>query len=135
MKIYDKLKQIENEFNGNEYFEHGVSFCIGFDALDINIPLKKAVKNVLVEYKAICETEEIKLEKISDFKSDICALFLEWHLDVISIDVIEALDKNVKVYKFSEDTKVGCSYGNINSVFRIIECENEYILVELYVVD
>ena len=101
MKIYDKLKQIENKFNGNEYFEHGVSFCIGFDALDINIPLKKAVKNVLVEYKAICEPEDIKLEKISDFKSDISELFMEWHLDVISIDVIEALDTNYQ-YQLGE---------------------------------
>lgn len=133
--IYDKLKTIENELNGNEYFEHGVTYCIGFDSLDVNLPIGMAIKNQLVKYEVLEESEELYIEKIEDYLRDIDTLFQEWHLDMITNSVLKVLSDNAIVYKVLDDCTIYYSKGSLCSVFRVIEMLNERILVELYIID
>ena len=55
--LYEELKSIENLIEGNEYFDGGVSYCVGIDKIDGAVSLDFAIKKCLLEMEAIVSSE------------------------------------------------------------------------------
>ena len=57
--LFEELKRIENQIEGNEYFDGGVVYCITIDKIDHAQPLDCAVYQFLSE---VTEEPEINVE-------------------------------------------------------------------------
>ena len=131
--LFEELKCIENQIEGNEYFDGGVAYCIAIDKIDHALPLDCAVHQFLSE---VTEEPEINVEitAIKEPKSELRNLCIQWHLDdEITNKILELVDDDTRVYKGCEDY-VYVSLG-VSEIYRIIEKENERVVIDFYVTD
>ena len=81
-KLSKELKSIENLIEGNEYFDGGVSYCVGIDKIDGAVSLDFAIKKCLLEMEAIVSSEmKIVITPIKYPRDEIKNLCTEWHLN------------------------------------------------------
>lgn len=134
--LYEKLKSIENLFEGDEYSEGGVSYYITFYKIDDTISLDFALKNILLDMEAIQSFEEnIVITPIKCPQNEIRKLCEEWHLrEQISNKIISLIDNDKKMYRCCDDYEY-ISKGCVCEIFRIVENGSERILVDFYLVD
>lgn len=134
--LYEELKSIENLIEGNEYFDGGVSYCVGIDKIDGAVSLDFAIKKCLLEMEAIVSSEmKIVITPIKYPRDEIKNLCTEWHLnEQICNKMLSLIDEDTKLYRCCDDYEY-ISKGVIGEIFRIIEKGQERILVDFYVVD
>lgn len=134
--LYEKLKNIENLIEGNEYFDGGVSYCVTFDVLDNSLSFDFAIKNRLLEMKAIKSSENnMVITPIKQPKNEMKNLCDKWHIDEqVCNELLCVIDDDTKLYKCCDDYEY-ISYGTIGEIFRILESGQEKVLVDFYISD
>ena len=137
----EKRNKMSNEANVNignsgEYFDGGVSYCVGIDKIDGAVSLDFAIKKCLLEMEAIVSSEmKIVITPIKYPRDEIKNLCTEWHLnEQICNKMLSLIDEDTKLYRCCDDYEY-ISKGVIGEIFRIIEKGQERILVDFYVVD
>ena len=133
--IFEKLKSIEKTIEGTEYFTNGVAHYFSVDKLDITDSLQLAIKQHLIQMKAIDPTENVTLTLIDNPQNDIKTLCDEWHFDKSVIaGILSIVDGTTKVYKCCEDFEY-IAIGNVGDIFRILVTKQEIVFLEFYIVD
>ncbi len=130
--LYIRLARIEKQMEGNEFFEGGISYCFGVDEVQVSPDNCKPLKDVLLSLEAMTPSDELVLKRILNAKDDIEAICAEWHFEddfrKQLIAIVEDLDA---CYSICDDDAF-ISWGNVYSVFRLLEKDGEYALAEFY---
>lgn len=134
--IYETLRSIEKSIEGNEYTAGGVSYYVGVDRLDNDLPLDLAVKKILLRIEALASSEaDIVITSIKHPVNEMRKLCDKWHLDEhICNELLNLVDDDTKMYRCCEDYEY-ISRGVVGELFRVIEKGKERVLMDFYVVD
>lgn len=137
--IFEQLKKLEKSVEGNEYFRGGVGYYFSVDKLDESISLKLALKQRLLEIKAIELTENITLTIVDNPQDDINTICENWNFDkTITNEIQNLIDDTTNVYRCCADYQY-ISKGCVCDIFRIIVkngklfCWNFILLIEVIV--
>lgn len=132
-----ELKKLE----GNEYTEGGVSFYIVLERLNVTSEENETVRQYLRQLTLTSKAEYsnidfCKLTMLEQGTDDLKKLFIEWHLDKDSIDHIinDLKTKQVSIYQFGQDYQY-ITQGNVSEIFRWICVDNEWYVLDFYIVD
>lgn len=134
--LYEELKSLENHINKNAYFEISVGYYFYVNRLDNTIPADVAIKNFLIKSANDCfdiSKEPIIVTPVETPMDDLKALCTEWHFNDETFNKIYSLiDGGAKLYKFCED--YACfPLGTLSEVLRILETENEQVIIDFYI--
>ena len=134
--LYEDLKLIEKSLEGDEYFNGGVSYCIGIEKYDENVPISISVKRMLMSMNVNSSIKnEINVVRINDIENDLQRLCSEWNFnDKICSSLFNILDEKVEMYSFCEDYEY-IAMGNVGELFRILKRDEEIVCIDFYIVD
>ena len=134
--LYEDLKLIEKSLEGDEYFNGGVSYCIGIEKYDENVPISISVKRMLMSMNVTSSVKnEIKVVRINDIENELQRLCAEWHFNNnICSSLFNILDEKVEMYSFCEDYEY-IAMGNVGEIFRILKKDEEIVCIDFYIVD
>ena len=134
--LYEDLKLIEKSLEGDEYFNGGVSYCIGIEKYDENVPISISVKRMLMSMNVTSSVKnEIKVVRINDIENELQRLCAEWHFNNnICSSLFNILDEKVEMYSFCEDYEY-IAMGNVGELFRILKRDEEIVCIDFYIVD
>ncbi len=134
--LYEDLKLIEKSLEGDEYFNGGVSYCIGIEKYDENVPISISVKRMLMSMNVTSSVKnEIKVVRINDIENELQRLCAEWHFNNnICSSLFNILDEKVEMYSFCEDYEY-IAMGNVGEIFRILKRDEEIVCIDFYIVD
>lgn len=136
--LYEKLGKIEKLLEGEEYFEGGVTYCLSFHKLNSRLSLNDSLKEQLIELEVIDlinTNRELNVIFVQQPKLELKKLCDEWHIyKEISDKILELINDEIKMYKFCDDY-VYVSSGVVSEIYRIIENEEERILIDFYITD
>lgn len=135
------LEEELNKLEGNEYTEGGVSFYIVLERLNITTEENETVRQYLrqltltgkAEYNNI---EFCKLTLLEQGIDNLKKLFIEWHLEKDSVERIisDLKTKHVSIYQFGQDYQY-ITQGTVSEIFRWICVDNEWYVLDFYIVD
>lgn len=136
--LYEKFEKLEKLLEGEEYFEGGVTYCLSFHKLNSTLSLNDSLIEQLIELEVIDlinTNGEINVISVQQPKMELKKLCDEWHIHKkISDKILELINDEIKMYKFCEDY-VYVSSGVVSEIYRIIETEEERILIDFYITD
>ena len=70
--LYEDLKLIEKLLEGDEYFDGGVSYCIGIEKYDENVPISISAKRMLMSMNVTSSVKnEINVVRINDIENEL----------------------------------------------------------------
>ena len=70
--LYEDLKLVEKLLEGDEYFIGGVSYCIGIEKYDENVPISISVKRMLMSMNVNSSIKnEINVVRINDIENEL----------------------------------------------------------------
>lgn len=135
----EKLVKAINKYEGDEYFDNGLSYLISFDKIYYKDNIQKSITEYL--YSLADDKNKINLKSfqitgIINIEDDIKQLLTEWHINnEISKELLKFIkSNNVKIYKFEENDSY-VLYESIFSVFRWINVEKDWYALEFYLSD
>lgn len=133
--FYSRFKKIEEELDGNEYCDGGVSYYIAFDPVPMTGLDPGVLKELLVKNKVIAPEDNIDLIPVDDPAADLAALCDEWHLEAyVRQEFMDALARSDGYYlMWADGTYISC--GNLWSKVRLFAGGSEYVLAEFYLCD
>lgn len=134
--LYEYLKLIEKLLEGDEYFSGGVSYCIGIEKYDENIPISISAKRMLMSMNVTYSVKnEINVVRINDIENELQRLCDEWHFNnKICSSLFNILDDKVEMYSFCEDYEY-IAMGNVGEIFRILKKDEEIVCIDFYIID
>lgn len=134
--LYEELKLIEKLLEGDEYFDGGVTYCIGIEKYDENVPISISAKRMLMSMNVTSSIKnEINVVRINDIENELQRLCAEWHFnDKICSSLFNILDEKVEMYSFCEDYEY-IAMGNVGEIFRILKRDEEIVCIDFYIVD
>lgn len=91
--------QFPSRWNG------GVSYCIGIEKYDENIPISVSAKRMLMSMNVTSPVKnEINVVRINDIENELQRLCDEWHFNnKICSSLFNILDDKVEMYSFCDD--------------------------------
>ena len=127
---------IEKLLEGDEYFDGGVSYCIGIEKYDENVPISISAKRMLMSLNVTSSIKnEINVVRINDIENELQRLCAECHFnDKVCSSLFNILDEKVEMYSFCEDYEY-IAMGNIGEIFRILKRDEEIVCIDFYIVD
>ena len=127
---------IEKLLEGDEYFDGGVSYCIGIEKYDENVPISISAKRMLMSLNVTSSIKnEINVVRINDIENELQRLCSEWNFnDKICSSLFNILDEKVEMYSFCEDYEY-IAMGNVRELFRILKRDEEIVCIDFYIVD
>ena len=134
--LYEDLKLVEKLLEGDEYFDGGVSYCIGIEKYDENVPISISAKRMLMSMNVTSSVKnEINVVRINDIENELQRLCSEWNFnDKICSSLFNILDEKVEMYSFCEDYEY-IAMGNVRELFRILKRDEEIVCIDFYIVD
>ena len=135
MNIYNEFKNIENQLSGKEPTIHGGTYYLAVDRLDKIDDILLSLKKYLLKLEAVNEEDDISLSIINNPEEDIKKICNDWHIEqVLGERLSELISASQRYYKVCEDYCY-MSRGNCGEIFRIIETDNELIILDFYITD
>ncbi len=135
MNIYNEFKNIENRLSGKEPTIHGGTYYFAVDRLDKSDDIILSLKDYFLKLEAVNEEDEIILSVINNPDEDIKKICNDWHIEEVLTDRLsELISTSQGYYRVCEDYRY-LSRGNCGEIFRIIETDNELIILDFYITD
>ena len=133
--IYEKLKKIEDELEGEEYFNGGIGYYFACDlvpSMGVNI---ESIKEILIKNKVIGRDDNVELVKTDDRVSDFETISDEWHFnEQIKTGFLDIFKEADEYYCITADGTYA-SYGYLWSICRVLKKGDELVLLEFYITD
>ena len=133
--IYEKLKKIEDELEGEEYFNGGIGYYFACDlvsSMGVNI---ESIKEILIKNKVIGKDDNVELVKTDDRVSDFETISVEWHFsEQIKKRLLDIFKEADEYYCITADGTYA-SYGYLWSICRVLKKGDELVLLEFYITD
>ena len=129
--MYEKLKEIEVELEGEEYTDGGISFYFGCDL----IPTTESIKEILIKNKVLGKDDNVELVNIEECVSDFESISGEWHFsEQMKKRFLDILEKADAYYGITADGSYA-SWGYSWSTCRVIKKDDQLVLLEFYITD
>ena len=135
MSIYDELKKIEDELEGEEYTDSGISYYFACDLVPATRKKAEAIRDILIRNKVIGKNDHAALAIIEDYVSDFKTISDEWHFnEQIKKRFLNIFKETDRYYRIMADGSYA-SYGNLWSICRVLQKGEETVLLEFYITD
>ena len=130
--MYDELKKIEDELEGEEYFSGGLGYYFICDTVPITWKNAETIKETLVKSGEIREDVKVELVKIEDPVSDFETISDEWRFsEDIKERFLDILKEADGYYSYIPDGAYGCVW----TIHRLLQKGDELVMLEFYVSD
>lgn len=130
--LFNELKGIEKEIDDICYTINQISYFMGCDLVSMTLSDLEPLKEILVQRKITASDDNVSLTKIDNPTEDIRAICNEWHFDdAIASRLISIAEDADGYYHMWADGSYA-SYGNLMSICRVLQKDDEFILLEFY---
>lgn len=130
--MYEELKKIEDELEGEEYFSGGLGYYFICDTVPITWKNVETIKEILIKNKVIGEDDNVELSKIEDPLSDFELISDKWHFsEDIKKGFIDILKEADGYYSYIPDGAYGCVW----TTRRLLQKGEELVILEFYISD
>ena len=133
--MYDGLKRIENELEGEEYINGGIGYYFLCELIPTTVENVETIKEMLLRNKVIGKDDNVELVKIKDPVTDFETISDEWHFsEQIKKSFLDIFNEADEYYSLTADGSYA-SYGDLWSICRVLKKGDELVLLEFYITD
>ena len=135
MSMYDELKKIEKELEGEEYTEGAIGYYYACDLVPDTGEINETIKEILIKNKVIGKEDNVELMRVENIVSDFEPISDEWHyseqIKKRFLDIFSGADG---YYSMTADgSYAACGY--LWSTCRVLQKGDEIVLLEFYITD
>ena len=133
--MYDKLKKIEDELEGEEYFDGGIGYYFGCDLVPAIGEKIESIKDILIKNKVVGKDDNVELVNIEDIVRDFEPISDEWHFNErIKKRFMDIFLEADGYYSITADGSYA-AYGYLWSTCKVLQKDDELVLLEFYITD
>ena len=133
--MYDELKKIEKDLEGEEYTEGALGYYFACDLVPATEDNTETIKEILIKNKVIGKDDNVELVRIEDPISDFEPISDEWHYsEDIKKRFLHILNEADGYYSMMADGTYA-SYGDLWSTCRVLQNSDEIVLLEFFITD